>query len=412
MKFTAASLSTFLFVCAFGTQALSSTKPKNGELASAFHTTPGLQSKVNFWVDIYGKYTTSQGVVHDSKYLNKVYEILDFSGRDRERPRLSRNARKKWREALLSLHEHSKKGLVDPSRLNEEEKKVYGLYTDIDEPDKYLNAAHRKRLRMQLGQKDRIREGIEISGEYLPQIEKIFSDAGLPRELTRIPFVESSFNVKARSKVGASGIWQFILSTGRIYLHIDDAIDERNDPIRAAEAAAQLLKLNFESLGTWPMAVTAYNQGRKSMMRAIRVVGSDDFEIVAEDYRGRTFGFVGENYFACLLAALEVEGNSAKYFGELSRAESLKYVEAKLPAGIKMRDLIQFLKLDAAKLRELNPAFLSLILVSREWIPAGYRLRIPKSPKLKPAAAVRVFLAGFKKIPKKYKKRPGRYGSS
>ena len=110
----------------------------------------------------------------------------------------------------------------------------------VAEPNKYLNAAHYRRLRSQLGQKDRFLEGYIASGRYLPTMEKIFAAEGLPWELTRLPFVESSFNLAARSKVGASGIWQFMRSTGRLYLKIRGELDERNDPIRATEAVIDL----------------------------------------------------------------------------------------------------------------------------------------------------------------------------
>jgi membrane-bound lytic murein transglycosylase D len=110
-----------------------------------------------------------------------------------------------------------------------------------------LNAAHRKRLRFQLGQKDRFLDGLYQSGRFLSFMEDIFKKEGMPLELTRLPFVESSFNIRARSKVGASGIWQFMRSTARLFIKLSPAIDERNDPLRATEAAARLLRYNFES---------------------------------------------------------------------------------------------------------------------------------------------------------------------
>jgi ribosomal protein L22 len=70
---------------------------------------------------------------------------------------------------------------------------------------------------------------------------------------------DRSFNAAAYSKVGAAGLWQFMRSTGRRYMRVDDAVDERFDPYRSTEAAAQLLAYNYRVLGSWPLALTAYN---------------------------------------------------------------------------------------------------------------------------------------------------------
>ena len=83
-----------------------------------------------------------------------------------------------------------------------------------------------------------------------------------------LPHVESSFNAAAYSKVGAAGLWQFMRSTGRRYMRVDDAVDERLDPYRSTEAAAQLLAYNYRVLGSWPLALTAYNHGAAGMRRA------------------------------------------------------------------------------------------------------------------------------------------------
>ena len=83
-----------------------------------------------------------------------------------------------------------------------------------------------------------------------------------------LPHVESSFNPAAYSKVGAAGLWQFMRSTGRRYMRIDGAVDDRLDPFRSTEAAAQLLAYNYRVLGTWPLALTAYNHGSAGVRRA------------------------------------------------------------------------------------------------------------------------------------------------
>lgn len=360
-----------------------------------------LTRNVRFWVDIYAKYSIQQGVLHDAKYVDRVYEVIDLrrAGGGGQSPGV-RAAKRRYRELLLSVHRKKD----DPASLSGEEKRIYDLFADIPDPNRYLNAAHRKRLHFQQGMRERFKESIEESGKYLPLMEEVFKRHGLPSELTRLPFVESSFNLRARSKTGASGVWQFMPGTARLFLAVDDSVDERNDPIRSTEAAAQLLAMNYESLGTWPLAVTAYNHGRKGMMRAVRRVGSDDFEQLVESYKARNFGFASSNYFTELLAAIEVERDAEKYFGPIRRAPAVRFFEVEIPHFISFKELSRFLKLDRNRVRELNPGLAPEIFAGSSLIPAGYRLRLPPDPKLSPDSAARVFLAGYNQIPRMFKR--------
>jgi membrane-bound lytic murein transglycosylase D len=374
--------------------------PQAGEVPSGLDGQ--LSKNLEFWINVYSKYESSQGFVHDAKYVDVIYEVLEIRPSwAKSIPRI-RASKVKWRNTLLAVH----KKQDDPSSFTAEEKKVYDLFAKIEEPNKFLNAAHRKRMRFQLGQRDRFLEGIYESGRYLPRMELIFKEHGLPLELTRLPFVESSFNVKARSKVGASGIWQFMPSTGRLFMNIDDVVDERNDPILATEAAAKLFKLNYDSLGNWPLAVTAYNHGRIGMMRAIRKVGSEDLDEVVRGYRSRTFGFASSNFFASFLAAVEVERNAEKYFGtEVKRAEPIRILEVVLPDSVRLATLKRFLKLDGAKIKALNPALSPAVLQSHAFIPAGYPLRLPWDGKTDKEHLSNRFFASYSKIPGMYKRK-------
>jgi membrane-bound lytic murein transglycosylase D len=366
----------------------------------AFAVTERLAKNVNFWVRIDSYYGTNQGLVHDAKYVDIVYEVINLDNpSSRTGEREIKRIKKKWHDLLLTLHHKQN----HPELLNDEEKRVYQMFLNVNEPNKFLNAAHRKRLRFQQGLKENFLAGMKMSGRYLPLMEDVFRKEGLPVELTRLPFVESSFNVHARSKVGASGIWQFMRSTGKLFLKITPAVDERNDPIRATEAAAKLLKGNYESLRTWPLAVTAYNHGRKGMMRAVRKVGSDELEDVVDDYRSRSFGFASSNFFTELLAAIEVEKHADQYFGKVNRDSPLRFFEVPLTSSIDVRELVSFMKLDLAQVKELNPAILEPAYEGKRLLPIGYKLRLPLPQDQSPDSAARVFLAGFDQIPSMYK---------
>jgi len=366
-----------------------------------------LKRETDFWMPIYSQYTGKDGVIHDAKYLI-VYEIIDLSDSKKPKKRQIKEAKDCVRKILLKLHRSGVQD--DPSLLDQlsvEEKLVYDLYKNVNEPNKFLAAAHFKRLRFQLGQKDQMDHGLRESGRYLPFMEEIFIKAGMPFELTRLPFVESSFNTHARSKVGASGIWQFMRSTGKNFLKINAAVDERNDPLRATEAAAQLLKINYESLGTWPLAVTAYNHGRAGLLRAVNRLGTKDLPEVIEKNKARSFGFASSNFFSCLMSVLEIERHSEKYFPGLERDKPQFFYEVTLPDSILFRDLISFMHLDRGRVLDLNPAITTDGVQSRVRIPRNYRLRLPNPDGNGTpddlASKERVFLAGFEKIPKRYR---------
>src|ERR1700746_1148841 len=162
----------------------------------SFNVTDRLRKNVDFWVRIYTYYGTNQGLIHDAKYVDIIYEIVNLDNpSSRTGERQVKKMKKKWHDMLLTLHHKQN----HPELLNEEEKRVYQMYLKVNEPNKFLNAAHRKRLRFQQGMKENFLSGYRMSGRYLPLMEEVFRKEGLPVELTRLPFVESSFNVHARS---------------------------------------------------------------------------------------------------------------------------------------------------------------------------------------------------------------------
>jgi hypothetical protein len=140
-------------------------------------------------------------------------------------------------------------------------------------------------------------------------------ETGVPAECALLPLVESSYE-NARSIAAAVGVWQFTRATGREYLRVSGGVDERLDPVKSAQAAAKLLRENYDKLGNWPLALTAYNHGRGGMLRAKAEHGSDLTTIIS-DYRGPAFGYASMNFYAEFLAAIDVYQNRQQYFGAL-----------------------------------------------------------------------------------------------
>jgi len=129
--------------------------------------------------------------------------------------------------------------------------------------------------------------------------------------------------------VGAAGLWQFMRSTGRRYMRIDAAIDDRLDPFRSTEAAAQLLAYNYRLLGTWPLALTAYNHGAAGMRRAKDSMGTDDIERIVRNYKSPSFGFASRNFYVSFLAALEIDHNPEKYFKDIEPLPEVKFAKSR-----------------------------------------------------------------------------------
>ena len=243
-----------------------------GYAEGVFSAPPEMQKRFEFWKDIYTRYTSEQGLIHDSKYLHLIYHEVDFRPIANDpnlsvmqkflaKKRLVQTAKKEAAQLLHKLQKYDSQKEKKPEDLSAAELELYQKFESIEGRQKFVDASREGRMRFQLGQRDRIELGVFYSGRYLKKMEQIFRDEGMPAELTRLPFVESSFNIYARSKVGASGIWQFVPRTGRAYMKVNAVIDERNDPLMATKASAKLLKQNFNLLKSWPLAVTGYNHG-------------------------------------------------------------------------------------------------------------------------------------------------------
>lgn len=345
---------------------------------------PGLEPQVEFWKKIFATYSTRQIVIHDALYLDRIYEVLDFQdladsgASDGEvaayAQETARSEKERIRAVLMRLHQLR----PDPRTLSAEERRIWALFADVNNPSKFLEAAADDRIRSQAGLRERFAAGIEVSRRYLPEMEAIFRRAGLPIELTRLPLVESSFNVRAYSKAGAAGIWQFMPATARSYMRINRHVDERRDPIISTRAAAEYLRESYDLLGNWPLAITAYNHGRAGVANAVATVGSSDLMRIIQQYHGPAFKFASRNFYAEFLAALEVEQNFSKYFGDLYPARPRPPTDSIIvPASVSLRTLARASNADVETLVELNPALAREVVSGQRPVPKGYRLRVP-----------------------------------
>jgi membrane-bound lytic murein transglycosylase D len=331
-----------------------------------------LEPNYRFWVRIYSEIDGQGGLIHDDQHLDIVYEVVRFppglSYRTRER-RVAR-IKKRYRTILLRLGKGQRNGLSD------DEARVLALWPEGVSDRTLARAAHH--VRFQAGQADRFREGVARSGKWLDHIEAILAQYGVPPELAALPHVESSFNPRAYSRVGAAGLWQFTRSTGRLYLRIDHVVDQRMDPYVATDAAARLLRDNYRRLGTWPLAITAYNHGVAGMARAVSKHATRDIGVITREYDGRTFGFASRNFYSEFLAASEVAHDAERYFGYLQPDPPLDYEILETDAFYSAATLARVLGIDPGVLREHNLALRPSVWSGAKLVPRGYPLRIPR----------------------------------
>ncbi|MDB6156990.1 MAG: LysM peptidoglycan-binding protein [Gammaproteobacteria bacterium] len=332
---------------------------------------PELERDVQFWIRIYSEVDTNGGFLHDERNLGVVYEKLHFAPNTspREREKILDQGKVRYTAALRRI------AAANGGPLSEEDQRILDMWGSEGTPARLLEATDE--IRFQLGQSDRFRAGLIRSGAWETHIAETLANLGLPAELAVLPHVESSFNPAAYSKVGAAGLWQFMRSTGRRYMRIDNAVDDRLDPFRATEAAAQLLAYNYRLLGSWPLALTAYNHGAEGVRRAKETLGTDDIVRIVRTYKGRTFGFASRNFYVSFLAALEIDRNPEKYFGGVERASEARFQEVTVPGFVQMSALERALRIDRQRLRELNPALLRSVWDGQRHVPKAYHLRLP-----------------------------------
>ncbi|HXQ63309.1 MAG TPA: LysM peptidoglycan-binding domain-containing protein [Steroidobacteraceae bacterium] len=341
-----------------------------GAAASDFPRPPQLDADVQFWERIYSKVTTQAGLLHDDRYLDVVYEELAFAPglSPRERADLVDAARTKYERMLRRL-------ATSPDDLSDDEQRVLKLF-----PPSVGGAALREaadHVRFQLGQADRFKEGLMRAGAWERHVEETLQKQGLPPELSALPHVESSFNPRAYSKVGAAGMWQFMRSTGRRWMRVDNVVDERLDPYKSTVAAAQFLGINYSILGTWPLALTAYNHGVGGMRRAKELMGTDDIVTILRSYQSRSFGFASRNFYVSFLAALEIDRDVDRFFGRLERLPPDTSRTLRLPHYIPVTALERALGTDRETLRSLNLALMDPVWSGQRFVPRGFELRIP-----------------------------------
>ncbi len=356
--------------------------------SSALVRYPQLEPNVAFWRNVFRQYTKRQIVFHDSKRLDVIWSVRDVSaivdGASSESHQ-RRAIRDYVKRETTSLAADLRALAAAGSPRNERQRRIAKVLAE-----KGLRPIAGKlagRVRAQRGLADDFCNAVARARPLLPQIRTILQRHGVPVELASLPLVESSYRSDANSHAGAAGIWQFTRSTGRRFLHIDHVVDERRDPMAATEAAAKYLRENYETLGTWPLAVTAYNHGANGMAYAVRKLRSRNLAKIVENYSGRTFGFASRNFYAEFLAAVDVMEQADARCG-LAGGDGLPAIErVRIDSYVPLAQLARCAGASIERLQELNPALQPDVARGKLYVPKGYMLNLPAGRKASFAVA-------------------------
>jgi membrane-bound lytic murein transglycosylase D len=221
--------------------------------------------------------------------------------------------------------------------------------------------------------RDYIQESLTRGSKYLPMIQGVFKEAGLPLDLAYIPVIESGFKTNALSKASAKGPWQFMRPTATEQgLKTDWYIDERSDPEKSTVAAAKYLKLLHEMFDRdWHLVLAAYNGGLGRLQRAMKRSGESDFWALSTS--SRYLPKETREYVPLILAAIIVAKNPAQYGFEVKAEEPLQFESVTVPRAVDLRRVAEWTGRSIDEIQLLNPEL-------RRWttpLRSEYDLKVP-----------------------------------
>lgn len=352
-------------------------RPSQFEQSAEFPLPAGLEDAVGFWRNVFAVWSRGQVAIHDNRHLGLVYEVVDLPGPIEEsytalQRDFVRGRRELWSARLRTLEQK----LVRNQPLDRNERELREKIRTQAGPTAFVGAADR--VRSQRGVRERFLRGLIISGRYDAKFREVFRRHGLPEDLAFIPHVESSFQVNAVSHAGAAGVWQFMRPTARDFMRVDNVIDERLDPVVAADGAARYLRSAYARLGSWPLAITSYNHGVGGMQRARAAMGDDIVRIV-EHWDGRHFGFASRNFYAEFLAVRHIVRNADRYFPGVRLDPPLDDVPVVLRSNMMAADIAREHRVALSDLMARNLAWRAPIRTGRAPVPAGTTVWVPRA---------------------------------
>lgn len=240
--------------------------------------------------------------------------------------------------------------------------------TTIEMP---LNDVTRKFIQKYISMRSSVSVMLGASNFYNPIFEDALERYGLPLELRYLPVIESALRPSATSRVGAAGLWQFMIATGKRYgLEVNTLVDERRDPYKASEAAAHYLSDLYGMFGDWGLAIAAYNCGEGNVQKALTRNGNQegaDYWTVYNRLPRETRGYVPAFIAATYIMNYYCEHGITPHEASLPTKADTVVVQREMSFGT----IASNCQVPVEQLRALNPQY------RKDIIPAGYVLCLP-----------------------------------
>lgn len=337
-----------------------------------FPVDESMRPRVDFWKRVYTEISSTEGFLHDPDDITVVYGKISYGHlSNRGRSRFVRSKKREVRDILRRIVQKKRQNL------SPKESEIYAIVEGKSDRELLRMAMQ---VRRQQGMRDRYYDGLVRAQPYMEQIRSILKEEGVPVELAYLPHVESSFNYRAYSKVGAAGMWQFMRATARRYrMKINYVLDERRDPVISTRAAARFLRDNYDRLKAWPLAITAYNHGPASIARAVRTVGTRDISAIIDSYRARNFGFASKNFYASFMATVEISEESSKYFPNVQPSILPATIEIRLNNRLTAKEIAKVANISVDEFQDLNLALRPSVFRNQIRLPKGMKIRVPVS---------------------------------
>jgi len=225
--------------------------------------------------------------------------------------------------------------------------------------------------------REKTAEILGLSEIYFPIFEEYLDKYGLPLELKYIAVIESALNPKARSRSGATGLWQFMYHASRMFdLKISSYVDERMDPVKSTDAACKYLQYLYRIFGDWQLAIAAYNGGPGTVRDAIKASGgkTNFWEIAAflpDQTRTYVPAFIAVNYVMNYNKEHDIVPNDMKF-------SYLKLSDVNVKHPLSLQTVSKELGISISDLRRLNPIY-KLDFIPQSELPAKLTLPVDKA---------------------------------
>jgi len=322
--------------------------------------------------------------LEDEFIISRFKDILALLGKEFGMI-LSESARIAEEDPMAWLEEIDAEKFKSGQWTDDELKKiVLKIATKVNVPIEFNSKVRNAIYYFQNGGKEDMTKWLKRSGRYLPMMQEILVEEGIPSDMAYLSMIESGYSPKAFSRARASGLWQFIYSTGKIYgLDRNQWIDERRDPVKATKAAAKHLNDLYKISDDWNIVMAAYNAGQNRVIRQLK-------EVENIEYWDMQLPRETRNYVPSFMAAVVISKEPGIFgFDNIEKDPRFEFDTVEVNPYTSLETASKCCGVDIELIKELNPEIL------RDRVPPGndmYSLRVPKN-------TGDMFLVEYAKIP-------------